>query len=75
MNTDMYNCTFPVLIDDWRKAFHEGSDGQTNKQFPFGFVQVSVRWKCTPGQGYLGSFKSVPLNVDVMLFKMKNLPI
>ncbi|XP_026573812.1 sialate O-acetylesterase [Pseudonaja textilis] len=66
MNTDMYNCTFPALIDDWRKAFHEGSDGQTNKQFPFGFVQLCtdqhvqisgkfprIRWHQTADYGYV----------------------
>lgn len=41
INTDLYNCTFPALIADWRKAFHAGSDGQTQPLFPFGFVQVS----------------------------------
>uniref|UniRef100_T1DIP1 Sialate O-acetylesterase-like protein n=1 Tax=Crotalus horridus TaxID=35024 RepID=T1DIP1_CROHD len=66
MNTDLYNCTFPALIDDWRKAFHEGSDGQTNKQFPFGFVQLCtavqvqtndkfprIRWHQTADYGYV----------------------
>lgn len=44
MNTDLYNCTFPALIEDWRKTFHEGSEGQTERFFPFGFVQVSDSW-------------------------------
>ncbi|CAM4698105.1 unnamed protein product, partial [Caretta caretta] len=39
INTDLYNCTFPALLTDWRKAFHAGSDGQTQPLFPFGFVQ------------------------------------
>lgn len=43
MNTDLYNCTFPALIEDWRETFHEGSDGQTEQNFPFGFVQVMDR--------------------------------
>ncbi|KAM9113808.1 sialate O-acetylesterase isoform 2-T2 [Pangshura tecta] len=42
MNTDLYNCTFPALIADWRRAFHAGSDGQTRPLFPFGFVQLST---------------------------------
>lgn len=41
-NRDKYNCSFPVMIDDWRMAFHEGSDGQTPLGFPFGFVQVPL---------------------------------
>ena len=39
-NSDLYNCTFPGMIDDWRKVFHEGSAGETEILFPFGFVQV-----------------------------------
>ena len=35
-----YNCTFPAMIDDWRQKWFLGSDGNTNKTFPFGFVQV-----------------------------------
>ncbi|XP_044293531.1 sialate O-acetylesterase isoform X2 [Varanus komodoensis] len=66
MNTDLYNCTFPALIDDWRKAFHEGSDGQTKEDFPFGFVQLCtnqrvevndhfprIRWHQTADYGYV----------------------
>ncbi|KAM6432101.1 sialate O-acetylesterase isoform 1-T5 [Liasis olivaceus] len=66
MNTDLYNCTFPALIEDWRKAFHEGSDGQTNQDFPFGFVQLCtdrqvelndkfprIRWHQTADYGYV----------------------
>lgn len=43
LNTDLYNCTFPALIEDWRETFHEGSVGQTERNFPFGFVQVMCR--------------------------------
>lgn len=41
-NLDLYNCTFPAMIDDWRLSFHQGSAGQTSAVFPFGFVQVSL---------------------------------
>lgn len=41
-NRDLYNCTFPALIEDWRQTFHHGSQGQTERFFPFGFVQVCV---------------------------------
>ncbi|XP_043119960.1 sialate O-acetylesterase isoform X2 [Puntigrus tetrazona] len=64
-NRDKYNCSFPVMIDDWRMTFHEGSDGQTPLDFPFGFVQLStylknnprdgfreIRWHQTAGYGY-----------------------
>uniref|UniRef100_A0A8C1NDW7 Sialic acid acetylesterase n=1 Tax=Cyprinus carpio TaxID=7962 RepID=A0A8C1NDW7_CYPCA len=64
-NRDKYNCSFPVMIDDWRMAFHEGSDGQTPLGFPFGFVQLStylknnskdgfreIRWHQTADYGY-----------------------
>lgn len=40
-NKDEYNCSFPAMIDDWRMAFHQASGGQTEDDFPFGFVQVS----------------------------------
>jgi sialate O-acetylesterase len=35
-----YNCTFPAMIDDWRIKWHEGTDGNTDSEFPFGFVQL-----------------------------------
>ncbi|XP_066495510.1 sialate O-acetylesterase [Tiliqua scincoides] len=70
MNTDLYNCTFPALIEDWRKTFHEGSEGQTERFFPFGFVQLSayrqeeidesfphIRWHQTADFGYVPNRK------------------
>uniref|UniRef100_A0A8D0G657 Sialic acid acetylesterase n=1 Tax=Sphenodon punctatus TaxID=8508 RepID=A0A8D0G657_SPHPU len=70
LNTDLYNCTFPALIDDWRSSFHMGSDGQTQQQFPFGFVQLStsrrtkiddsyprIRWHQTADYGYVPNKK------------------
>ncbi|NWR62289.1 SIAE acetylesterase, partial [Bucorvus abyssinicus] len=41
LHTDRYNCTFPALVADWRRAFHTGSAGQTEPLLPFGFVQVA----------------------------------
>lgn len=35
---DTYKCTFPTMIDDWRKKFSAASG--TTPNFPFGFVQV-----------------------------------
>jgi sialate O-acetylesterase len=40
-NIDLYKCTFPALINDWRKQWFIGTDGSTNPQFPFGFVQLA----------------------------------
>ncbi|XP_058606484.1 sialate O-acetylesterase isoform X2 [Onychostoma macrolepis] len=64
-NRDKYNCSFPIMIDDWRMAFHEASDNQTPLDFPFGFVQLStyrkndtqdgfreIRWHQTADYGY-----------------------
>ncbi|KAM3921731.1 sialate O-acetylesterase [Leptodactylus fuscus] len=65
LNVDLYNCTFPALIQDWRRSFHEGSLGQTDSNFPFGFVQLStylknkqdnfpvIRWHQTADYGYV----------------------
>uniref|UniRef100_V9KMK3 Sialate O-acetylesterase-like protein n=1 Tax=Callorhinchus milii TaxID=7868 RepID=V9KMK3_CALMI len=63
---DLYNCTFPAMINDWRQAFHEESGGQTEIDFPFGFVQLStfrhnstddayprLRWHQTANYGYV----------------------
>ncbi|XP_020667217.3 sialate O-acetylesterase [Pogona vitticeps] len=70
MNTDLYNCTFPALIRDWRRAFHKGSGGQTPSDFPFGFVQLCtdrravtddhfprIRWHQTADYGYVPNEK------------------
>ena len=37
-----YNCTFPAMIADWRDKWYN-TTGQTNKTFPFGFVQVGKK--------------------------------
>ncbi|KAL7878367.1 hypothetical protein AOLI_G00093410 [Acnodon oligacanthus] len=49
-----YLCTFPTLIDDWRMAFHRGSEGQTAQDFPFGFVQL-----CTYGKNVNDGFPEI----------------
>ncbi|KAM9299657.1 sialate O-acetylesterase [Gastrophryne carolinensis] len=48
LNLNLYNCTFPALISDWRQSFHQGSLGQTDLSFPFGFVQLSTYQKSDP---------------------------
>ena len=39
---DLYKCQFPAMITDWRQKFHNASDGETDIEFPFGFVQVDL---------------------------------
>ncbi|KAL1256669.1 hypothetical protein QQF64_012214 [Cirrhinus molitorella] len=51
-NRDKYNCSFPMMIDDWRMAFHKGSGGQTAPDFPFGFVQLSTNHKNNSQDGF-----------------------
>nr|XP_008116435.1 PREDICTED: sialate O-acetylesterase isoform X3 [Anolis carolinensis] len=52
MNTDLYNCTFPTLIEDWRRTFHEGSMRQTQLYFPFGFVQLCTNHHIAPDDNF-----------------------
>ncbi|XP_049981626.1 sialate O-acetylesterase [Alexandromys fortis] len=70
-NRDLYSCVFPALIDDWRQTFHRGSQGQTGRFFPFGFVQLSsytlmntsdygfpeIRWHQTADFGFVPNLK------------------
>ncbi|XP_032565564.1 sialate O-acetylesterase isoform X1 [Chiroxiphia lanceolata] len=52
LHTDRYNCTFPALIADWRRAFHAGSAGQTEPLLPFGFVQLSTYRRESPDDSF-----------------------
>ncbi|ESO83425.1 hypothetical protein LOTGIDRAFT_133483, partial [Lottia gigantea] len=67
-NVNLYNCTFPSMIDDWRLKF--SSSGNTDPVFPFGFVQVTnrpdptvttgftdIRWHQTADFGYVPNKK------------------
>ena len=38
--TNDYSCMFPGLIDAYRANWYEGTEANTRKDFPFGFVQV-----------------------------------
>ena len=40
-NSDKYACSFAKLISYWRQIWNERTNGITNIEFPFGFVQVS----------------------------------
>ncbi|XP_078607954.1 sialate O-acetylesterase-like [Branchiostoma floridae x Branchiostoma japonicum] len=50
---DSYSCSFPGMIDSWRKEWYMGTGGQTDRHFPFGFVQLSTTGKPSDtGMGY-----------------------
>ena len=36
-----YACKFAKMIEYWRKVWNQRTNGITDPQFPFGFVQVS----------------------------------
>jgi sialate O-acetylesterase len=36
-----YACRFAKMIEYWRQTWNERTNGTTNIQFPFGFVQVN----------------------------------
>ncbi|KAI8520059.1 hypothetical protein Bbelb_033160 [Branchiostoma belcheri] len=65
---DSYSCSFPGMIDSWRKEWYMGTGGRTDPYFPFGFVQLSttgtpkatgnlgypaIRWHQTADYGYV----------------------
>jgi hypothetical protein len=37
-----YACKFAKMIEYWRQTWNTRTNGITNIQFPFGFVQVSL---------------------------------
>ena len=41
-NRDQYACSFSKLIYYWRQTWNQRTNGITDIQFPFGFVQVSL---------------------------------
>jgi hypothetical protein len=40
-----YTCSFSKMIGYWRQVWNERTNGITDVQFPFGFVQVSFTQK------------------------------
>merc|ERR1719270_2395870 len=63
-NRDKYQCTFPAMINEWRKIW--STNTPTSEDFPFGFMQLStwdannagpgfpvIRWHQTADQGYV----------------------
>jgi hypothetical protein len=45
-NTDKYACSFSKMIQAWRQTWYERTNGITDIEFPFGFVQVSIIENC-----------------------------
>jgi hypothetical protein len=41
-HVDKYSCSFSKMIQYWRQIWNERTNGITDLQFPFGFVQVSL---------------------------------
>ncbi|XP_071113344.1 sialate O-acetylesterase-like [Haliotis cracherodii] len=62
-----YACSFPTMIEDWRKNWHQQSMGETDADLPFGYVQLAAfrndsnyrggwpdtRWAQTANYGYV----------------------
>jgi hypothetical protein len=41
-NQDKYSCSFSKMIQYWREIWYQRTNGGTDVQFPFGFVQASL---------------------------------
>jgi hypothetical protein len=41
IGSDDYGCLFLKMIEHWRDVWNKRTNGITNIQFPFGFVQVN----------------------------------
>merc|ERR1712048_477569 len=46
-----YSCTFPAMIQSWREHWSNGTKGNTDASFPFGFVQLSTHGGAVGGYG------------------------
>lgn len=49
-NPRNYNCSFPAMVADWRRKWHNYTDGATDAEFPFGWAQINSDG--TYGAGY-----------------------
>ncbi|ELU18602.1 hypothetical protein CAPTEDRAFT_144081, partial [Capitella teleta] len=47
---NLYNCTFPAMIDDWRMKWNDAA--MTNPLFPFGFVQLGPDQNTSHPEGF-----------------------
>ena len=61
-NRDVYNCTFPAMINDWRQQWYIGTDAHTQLFFPFGFIQVYAVCCCSTVHSYFSSVSGQPHN-------------
>jgi hypothetical protein len=43
IGTDTYACSFSKMITSWREIWNQRTNGITDVQFPFGFVQVNMK--------------------------------
>ena len=41
-NIDKYSCSFAKMIEYWRETWYQRTNGMTDIEFPFGFVQVNL---------------------------------
>ncbi|XP_071824348.1 sialate O-acetylesterase-like isoform X2 [Apostichopus japonicus] len=78
--SDRYACLFPAMINDWRRKWYEGTGGNTEVAFPFGFVQLCtsnvpfndtdyplIRRAQTAGYGYVPNPKMENVFMSVSL--------
>jgi len=41
---DLYFCRFEQMMKEWRHEWHVGTEGATDPEFPFGFVQIGPNY-------------------------------
>lgn len=84
-NRDLYQCTFPTLINEWRRLWSEHSP--TSTDFPFGFVQLAtnraettspgtpvIRWHQTVDKGVVPNdqLRNVFMSVSLDTYDAEN---
>eukprot|EP00041_Stephanoeca_diplocostata_P033498 m.1108937 g.1108937 ORF g.1108937 m.1108937 type:complete len:474 (+) comp24352_c0_seq33:177-1598(+) len=77
-----YACHFPAMIADWRKKWSEGTRGNTDATFPFGYVQLAawksdihpagIRWAQSGGYPAVPN-KAMPNVFDAIAFDLLDL--
>ncbi len=55
-NYNKYVCSFAKMIQYWRQIWNERTNGITDIQFPFGFVQVSCVWNYLKVSSYVNKY-------------------
>ena len=56
-----YTCKFAKMIYYWRQTWYERTNGTTDKEFPFGFVQVSFS-VCSNQPKFIDTHTSLAIN-------------